>query len=224
MAIIGLVILAVIFGMQIFTSKSKFNKSEIFGLSFLILSVLIVFGLSFYGSYQQYVFWSGNDLSKLYLPPYQSIDYFVFYARTRIFNPYIISLLIGILFLLATKALNKKYQERFFERTEPYLLAISMFVVGNPLWLFYLALLLIIYFLMHLAALAWINVPILSRIHDGSAIGTDSNAEQRGKNISANPRSYPRVSAYYIWLPSAFFTILISKWLSALSWWAILKF
>lgn len=215
MVMVELVLLAVIFGTQVFVGKLRFNKSEIFGLSFLILSVLVIFGFSSYQSYQQYIFWGDNDLSKLYLPPYQEIDYFVFYARTRFFNPHIFSLLMAILFLLAAKALNKKYQERFFERIEPYLLAISLFVVGNPLWLFYLALLLIIYFLMHLVALARINA--------------DSNAEQRGKNIGANPRSYPclrrqvRVSAYYVWLPSAFFTILISKWLILLPWHQVFK-
>lgn len=198
MVIAELVLLLVIFGIQIFARKTRFKDSGFFGLSLLVLAILVVFGFSCYQSYQQYVFWKSNDLSKLYLPPYQPIDYFVFYARTRFFNPYIFSLLMAILFLLSAKALNKKYQERFFERIEPYLLAISMFVAGNPMWLFYLIILLTLYLLIN------------------SLFAIHNSLFKKGEP--------PRIPLYYLWLPSAIFTILISKWLSEFAWWQILKF
>lgn len=187
-------ILVALFLIQILIPKARLNKSGLFGILSLALSAAVIFGLAFYNSWQQYLTWSGNDLSKLFLPPYQSWDYFVFYARTRFFNSYFLSLAIGLVFLAAAKYFNKKYQERFFEPIEPYLLAVSIFLIGHPGWLIYLIILLatnllISYFLFLI-----------------------SKKKER------------RLSFYYFWLPAAISTILISRWLSALSWWQTLKF
>ena len=66
-----------------------------------------------------------------------------------------------------------------FEPIEPYLLGTSMFAVGNPLWLFYLIILLSIFL-------------IIQFIY----------------NI-CYPLNAKRLSLYYLWLPSAIFTILL---------------
>lgn len=159
-----------------------------------IAAIISIFGNAGYQSWQQYQLWKSDDLGKLFLPPYQDFNYFVFYARTRFFNPYLLSLFFGIGFLWAAKKLNKKYQERFFEPIEPYLLGTAIFLSGHPLWLFYLIILLIISLILSLVSGRWSMV------------------------------NGHRLSLYYFWLPVAIFTIIISRWLAVLPWWQTLKF
>jgi|SRR3989344_5700032 len=191
---IALTILIIVLVMQLIVAKARLKK-----VGFLVLaaSALAIFGWAGYQAFQQYHLWKNNEVSQFLLPPYQSWDYFVFYARTRFFNPYLLSLLIGLVFLWAAKMLNKKYQERFFEPIEPYLLAMSIFLVGHPLWLFYLIILLFLFLIINFALSTfhfWLN------------------------------KEMPRISLYYFWLPAAIFTIIIiSRWISSLLWWNLLK-
>lgn len=188
----ALAILAALFLIQILISRASDGHRRPFGILALVTAAVAVFGLALYLSWQQYLVWKSNDLSKLFLPPYQNWDYFVFYARTRFFNPYFLSLFIGLVFLWAAKIFNKKYQERFFEPIEPYLLATSIFLIGHPGWIFYLIILLIISLISSLVISYW-------------------SLSQR------------RLPLYYLWLPVAISTILISKGLMALPWWQMLK-
>ena len=169
-----------------------------------IFSIFSIFFLLLYQSYQQYQSWSQNEVSQYLLPPHQSINYFIFYAIARFFAPYLISLAVAILFLFSAKALNKKYQERFFKPEEPYFGALAIFLVSHPGWLFYSALLIIIYLITHIVALA--------RNY------ADSNADRCGKETL----SY-RISMYYLWLPMAIFVIIIQRWLELLPLWSLLK-
>jgi len=179
------------------------NLVRIYEYIFLIVIVLI-FILLFYQSWQQYQFWSQNEVSQYLLPPHQSINYFIFYVLARFFAPYLISLAVAVLFLFSAKALNKKYDERFFEPEEPYFGALAIFLSAHPGWIFYSALLIIIYLITHIVALA--------RNY------ADSNVDRRGKETL----SY-RLSMYYLWIPAAIFVIIISKWLESLPLWSLLK-
>ena len=167
-------------------------------------SVVLIFILLFYQSYQQYQSWSQNEVSQYLLPPHQSINYFIFYVLARFFAPYLISLAVAVLFLFSAKALNKKYDERFFEPEEPYFGALAIFLSAHPGWIFYSALLIIIYLITHIVALA--------RNY------ADSNADRRGKETL----SY-RISMYYLWIPAAIFVIIIQRWLELLPLWSLLK-
>lgn len=151
---IALAILSTLFLVQIICKKAP-ARQGLFGILALLFSIAIIFGTAIYQSWQQYLAWQSNDLSRLLLPPHQSWDYFVFYSRIRFFNSYFLSLAIGLGFLIAAKYLNKKYQERFFEPVEPYLLATAIFVVGHPLWLFYLIILLTISLISSLVISYW---------------------------------------------------------------------
>src|SRR3989344_1506473 len=102
-----LLILSVAFIIQLL-SKAPARRG-LFGILFLCAAILLVFGFAVYESWQQYYIWENNDLSKFFLPPHQDFDYFVFYVRSRFFNPYLLSLFFGFLFLYAAKILNKKY-------------------------------------------------------------------------------------------------------------------
>lgn len=206
MDFLGIVILIVVFFLQLLTRKtrSSFYDGGSFGLLIFAAAIILIFGRAIYQSWQQYILWENDDLGRLFLPPYRDFGYFIFYARTRFFNLYAIALFFGFLFLAAAKYFNKKYQNRFFESIEPYLLASSLFIVGHPGWIMYLALLFFIYFLLHLFIMV-------------------KNRVKPKENLRVNSRQYPRLSAYYLWCPVAILTIMISKWLSLLSWWQIFK-
>ncbi len=210
MYIISLGILVLIFGASLFWRRSfgirvianNANFWQITRIKLLVdifykyiflFSIILIFILLFYQSYQQYQVWSQNELSKFLIPPYQNISYFIFYVGVRFFAPYLISLVVALIFIFSAKALNKKYDERFFEPEELYFGAISLFLVGHPGWLFYSVFIIIFYLLIHLYS--------LFIIHNSSN----------------------RISLYYVWLPTAIFVILISSWLQKFSLWSLLK-
>ena len=191
-----LIILAITFAIQLLIPKAP-ARQGLFGILVFSLAIAAIFGTAAYQSWNQYLVWQNNDLGKLFLPPYQSWDYFVFYARTRFFNSYFLSLLIGLVLLWTAKKMNQKYGERFFERVEPYLMATAIFVVGHPAWLFYLMVVLSVFLIINFSFSTfhfWLN------------------------------KEMPRISLYYLWLPAAILVIIISGWLSRLPWWQTLKF
>ena len=116
--------------------------------------VVILLGMSFYFSWRQYLLWSAGSLTQFFLPPYQDIGYFAFYSLTRFFAPYLISLVFALLILWIAIIFNKKSGGIFFEKEEPYLAAISLFLVGHPGWLIYLVALISVYFILHTLNLA----------------------------------------------------------------------
>ena len=211
MDIIALAILGILFGIQLFIQKSSDGHRRTFGILAFVFAVLLIFGWAGYLSWQQYVSWKGGEFTKFFLPPYQDFGYFIFFVRTRLFNPYILSLFFGLLSFFLAKVLNKKYQERFFEPIEPYFMAISIFLVGHPNWIFYLIFLLIA------------NLTGNSYLTHKFYRSDKTNTTDRTYTPDKSDAPY-RISFYYYWLPIAIFTILISKWLVELSWWQTLKF
>ena len=196
---LSLSILILTMGAQIilrfFCSGDRFkitNNIRIYKYLFLF-STILIFSLLFYQSYLQYSAWSQNELSKLILPPYQPLNYFLFYVAMRFFGPYLISLIFALLFIGAAKYLNKKYEERFFYKEEFYLAALSIFLTSYPLAIFYLIAVILIYLLAHFIF-----------------IGARGNFKER-------------LSTYYLWLPIAIFAIIIIERLKILEWWKILK-
>ncbi|MEE8131887.1 MAG: hypothetical protein V3T98_02475 [Candidatus Paceibacterota bacterium] len=192
---ISLTILILVLGLQIIRHfGGLFGYRSIFVKSIFISSVVLVFLLLFYTTWQQFEVWSQNEFSKFLLPPYQALDYFIFYSFFKFFAPYLISLFVALVFLFTAKFLNKKYQERFFYSEELYFGALAIFLVGHPGWLFYIVFLIVIYLLIHLYS--------LFIIYDLSR----------------------RISLYYWWMPVGIFVILISNyWLSSLPLWQLLK-
>lgn len=161
--IISLIIIVSLLGAQVLRSflgdylrNTKFIRIyELRNVKFLFsFSVIIVFALLFYQSYLQYQAWISDEFSKHFLPPYQSISYFVFYVAMRFFAPYLISLAAALIFLFFAKKINKKYEERFFEPEEPWFGALAFFLLSHPGWLFYFVFIILIYFIVHLLLLA----------------------------------------------------------------------
>lgn len=206
----SLIILSLNLGAQIIQERRLYNLRS-FGVKLLnyeflriyekkffkhvfIFSVILLFFILFYDSWMQYSIWSQNEFSKSFLPPYQTINYFLFYVGMRFFAPYLISLAFAFLFFFAAKYFNKKYQEKFFYEEEFYIGALAIFLIGYPLAVFYLIAVALIYLLAHF-------------ILAGAS-----------KNLGG------RLSTYYLWLPIAIFVIIIKTWFQILPWWGILKF
>lgn len=122
--------------------------------SFLVLHARKMFWLMIaltalvllYESQQQFVTWATATPPARYLvPPYQSLGYFLFYIFYRIWAPYIVSGLMAAIVLIATIYGNKRFGQRFFYSEEPYLIALSFFIIGHPLWIGYLFLTIVAY-------------------------------------------------------------------------------
>ena len=132
-----LVILLVTLGAQLKLRSFSFNW-KIFRFIFLI-SIFLISLVLIYWSVAQYLIWhrSGTPTS-YFLPPYRSISYFLRYIGFRFWLPGIISLLFSLFFYFSADHFNRKHNGKFFYQEEPYLIALSIFLVGHPLWIFYL--------------------------------------------------------------------------------------
>ncbi len=191
-----LLLISIFFLAQFVFGKTRFAFMQIgfFGFLMFLIAVVAVFGFASYQAWQQYGVWANSDFSKLFLPPYQDWSYFVFYVRTRFFNSYIFSLAAGLIAMAAARYLNKRYQFRFLDPLEPYLVGIGTFMTGYPLCFLYIPLVL--------------------------TVGTIASSVLSLKGM---PNGW-RLSLYYLWLPIALLTILVSRWLALLPWWQMLQF
>ena len=124
------------------------------------------------------------------------IEYVLFFrVGVRLFAPYLASLVFAIIFMWVATAYNKRYNERFFEREEIQLGGLSLLLVGHPGWIFYLITLVALYLLLH----------------------TTYYLLHTNKNF--------RLPVYRLWVPTAIFVILISKyWISGSVFWIALQF
>lgn len=114
--------------------KLKFliNKLIVAALSFLALLALIK-------TMNQYYIWSGNELSRLLLPPHWSIEYFIFYAFGHFWIGTLMVAAISFLFYLFLKFLEKR-QSRFFIEGETALGFLAALIVGWPGFVIFLPL------------------------------------------------------------------------------------
>jgi len=197
MNIVALSIIAAVFILQLLIPKARFSTKKI-GLLVFLASLFLIFGSAFYDSYRQYFVWKSDGLAQRFLPPYANLDYFIYYIRYHFFNPYLFSLAMGSLFFSGAAYLNRKFSGRFFETIEPYLMLTAIFLSGTPGWLVYVFVFLVVYLLAS-AGLTFYEVVL-------------------------RKQESPRLPFYYLWLPSAISTIIISKWLVELPQWGIMKF
>lgn len=70
--------------------------------------------------------------------------WFLGYVRLHFWNEYLLSLPAAILFALIAGYFNKKYNERFFEKEELYLIALGILLTGYPAFIFYIPLVLLV--------------------------------------------------------------------------------
>ncbi len=134
MQIIALLFFLVIFIIQLFRREWLAIKIKYF----LGLSIIAVTAWSVFMSRAQYYLWQGSEMTKLFLPPHTSISYFIEYSFWNFWAPNLISFTIGLIFFWLAKYYNKRHEGQFFDSDELYIIWLSMFLVGHPLWIFYL--------------------------------------------------------------------------------------
>jgi hypothetical protein len=185
------IILFVFFASLFF--KRRFLGQKFAKLSFYF-SLLIVFIFFSVLSVMQFFKWEQGDFSKYFIPPYQDMNYLIFYCFSRFFGAYVVSAIGAFVFLILAEFINKKCGERFFYPEEPYLGALSVFIAGFPGFLFYAVFLIAVYLLRHVYSLLPFGVPS------------------------------GRISLRRLWLPAAIFVIIINNCvIQNLPIWGILK-
>jgi len=180
---------------SVFVLRMTRNKEKIFKY-FFYGAIILIFSNSFYLSYLQYKIWKfgpASEFTKLFLPPHQSISYFIGYGLFHFFATYLVSLVFTFLFLKAVKYYNKKFEEKFFYPEEYYFGALAIFLSGFPGIFIYIVSLFLASILSSL---------ILNKF-----------STLKGE----------RVSFYYLWIPTAIFVIIISKWIAQLPIWQLFK-
>ncbi|MEK9168447.1 MAG: hypothetical protein AAB698_01470 [Patescibacteria group bacterium] len=134
-----LIILGIIFLTAFYFYYSRKDKLK-FLINKLIAAALFFSAiLAIIKTINQYYVWSGNELSRLLLPPYQSINYFIFYAFSRFWLGALISVAVSFLFYLFLKFLEKR-QSRFFIEGETALGFLTALLVGWPNFVIFLPL------------------------------------------------------------------------------------
>lgn len=109
-------------------------------LTFIASATLI--GLLTYQTALTYFSWLSSPLSRLLLPPYQGVHYFIFYSFTEFWANHLLAALVGLVSYLVIKR-YARHEESFFYPEEPILCFLSLLLVGHPLWLIYVLTLLI---------------------------------------------------------------------------------
>lgn len=115
---------------------------------FMIACAAVLMQGIFY-SYLQYKVWSTSNLGRFFLPPYQprglfgGYDYFLGYVTFRYLSAPLLALVVGGAFFFASRWLNRKGGERFFEDEEPWLFASGILLSGYPGFFFYVPLILL---------------------------------------------------------------------------------
>ncbi len=119
-----------------FLAQRISTKRWLFGIAGVSLAA--IFATASWWSYLQYRYWASNEFTKAFLPPHQSIWYFIDRIIVReMVGPWFVALAAAALGFFALQYLNRRHGELFFEREEYLLFAIGIFFSGYPGFLIY---------------------------------------------------------------------------------------
>lgn len=165
-AIISIAILALLWIAQ-FKARPLLSKKIKLIYTTVILAPAIPLAIS---SYTLYYIWLYSPAPiKYFLPPYTPISYYIFTIGRRFWIPYLIAVIISLIFLLLIHSIKKNRREKIFEKEEPYIITACIVLTGHPTWLAYILASLIIYLIVSIsfkgerASLyyAWIPIAML---------------------------------------------------------------
>lgn len=132
--ILGIIFLTAFYFYYSQKDKFKFLINKLIAAALFFSAILAIIK-----TINQYYVWSGNELSRLLLPPHQSIKYFIFYAFSRFWLGVLIGAAVSFLFYLFLKFLEKR-QSRFFIKGETALGFLTALLVGWPNFVIFLPL------------------------------------------------------------------------------------
>ncbi len=95
-------------------------------------STAVFFAIAIFWSVYQYFIWQADGFTRLFLPPHQSITYFLGYIVSRLLGSLVIALIISLLFQFAASFFNRRLGERFFEQEEIHLCGMGILLCGYP--------------------------------------------------------------------------------------------
>lgn len=139
------------FGVLLFLWWAQSNLRSFFMrvlTPFFFLSATVLFFYSFYQSYLQYRSFDSGIFHE-WLQTKGGVLWFLSYIQLHFWNPYLTALFVGIGIVFLFRFLNRRFGERFFEREEPILAGLAVFLVGYPSFLFYLFAVLVVYLFFH---------------------------------------------------------------------------
>lgn len=145
--IVGYLLLLI--ALQIFAKKFLARHIKFFTL----IPIIVVFAIAGYNTFLQYRLWESVPLSKNFLPPVTPITYFLRYSFYHFFISNVVSLVFATVFYFLAKFLNKRKDERFFEKEELNFAFIALFLSGFPGVLFVFVFIVLTYLLVHLVNL-----------------------------------------------------------------------
>lgn len=105
---------------QNFLERKKGPVPAVFPKVYKLLPMILISFYVFYASiktFAQYYVWSHNSLSKLFLPPYQDLSYFLFYSFGRFWLNALLAIASAFLFYLFLKRLDR-YRGGLFKEGE----------------------------------------------------------------------------------------------------------
>lgn len=146
--------LSVAFLIQIFGRNIKGRLGTIFFLIYFAAIVFVFFSYLFI-TYLQYISWAGSSgVTKYFLPPYRDLSYLFRFHFVRFLVYYIISFLASLSFLILALTANKRFGGKFFEKEEPFIASLAVFLLGDKewgfVWFYYIISILVFYFALHL--------------------------------------------------------------------------
>jgi hypothetical protein len=171
----GLILVTAGLMIGVFKFKNFIKPAVIVVLAAQVFKV----GLEIFGTYY---LWHNNSMSKLLLPPYQKINYFIGYVNYHFILPILLPIIIGLVLFFVIKLINKFFQGRFFHNDEHLMVFYGIILVGNPLWIVYIFSVLFLGFLVYILGL------IFKKVNFGE-----------------------RFSLKYLWIPLAFIIFIFSE-------------
>ncbi len=139
--VISVGICLVLLGAQIFLRSFvyTYRKEIAYG------TVLVLAGTLLFQTFLQYNAWKVGGLGEFLLPPHNSIGYFLIYVFFRIWAPYFISFLFGLLLVVAMKWGNRKKEGVLFFDDEYTVGFVAMVSVGYPALILFVLIFLFVY-------------------------------------------------------------------------------
>lgn len=95
---------------QGFLERKEKIAPVVFAKAYKLLPLILISFYIFYAlikTFAQYYVWSHNQFSKLFLPPYQDLSYFLFYSFGRFWLNALLAVVAAFLFYLLLKRLNR---------------------------------------------------------------------------------------------------------------------
>ncbi|HNW96695.1 MAG TPA: hypothetical protein PLQ44_02210 [Candidatus Paceibacterota bacterium] len=187
-----LVYIAITAGLIFGLSNGRVKRFIKPAVIFVLISITLKIILEFFG---QYYIWMHGDASRGLLPPYTSINYFLGYCAYHFAWPVIAAILVGWIFIVLAKILNKRFDQRFFEDDEPWHLIYGLIIVGHPYWIFY------IFAVIGFAVVFYLFNLIFKKMRFGQVF-----------------------SLYRFWIPIALIVMVFSEWIIKIPFLQSLKF